>query len=40
MVKCELYLDKTKQKASLVTQWLRIALQCRGHWFDPWSRKT
>ena len=40
IVKCELYLDKTKQKASLVTQWLRIALQCRGHWFDPWSRKT
>ena len=38
-VKCELYLNKTKKMASLVVQWLRIALQCRGHWFDPWSRK-
>ena len=25
---------------SLVAQWLRIACQCRGHEFDPWSRKT
>ena len=25
--------------ASLVVQWLRIALQCKGHWFNPWSRK-
>ena len=40
LVKCELYLNKTKQKASLVVQWLRITLQCRRHWFDPWSRKT
>ena len=22
---------------SLVVQWLRI--QCRGHWFNPWSRR-
>ena len=25
--------------ASLVAQWLRIACQCRGHGFEPWSRK-
>ena len=25
--------------ASLVVQWLRIACQCRGHEFEPWSRK-
>ena len=25
--------------ASLVAQWLRSACQCRGHGFDPWSRK-
>ena len=25
--------------ASLVVQWLRIACQCRGHGFEPWSGK-
>ena len=25
--------------ASLVVQWLRIHLQCRAHWLNPWSRK-
>ena len=25
--------------ASFGVQWLRIACQCRGHQFDPWSRK-
>ena len=25
--------------ASLVVQWQRICLQCRGHRFDPWVRK-
>ena len=25
--------------ASLVVQWLRIRLQCRGHGFEPWSGK-
>ena len=25
--------------ASLVAQWLRIACQCRGHGFEPWSGK-
>ena len=24
---------------SLVAQWLRIACQCRGHGFEPWSGK-
>ena len=24
---------------SLVAQWLRIACQCSGHGFEPWSRK-
>ena len=24
-------------RASLVVQWLRIALWCKGPWFDPWS---
>ena len=23
-----------------MVQWIRIACQCRGHWFDPWPRKT
>ena len=26
-------------RASLVVQWLRICLQCRGHGFEPWSGK-
>ena len=27
-------------RASLVVQGLRIQYQCRGHGFDPWSRRT
>ena len=26
-------------RASLAVQWLRVHHQCRGHGFDPWSRK-
>ena len=26
-------------RISLVVQWLRIYLQCKGHGFDPWSGK-
>ena len=29
----------THVRASLVAQWLRICYQCRGHGFEPWSRK-
>ena len=25
--------------ASLVAQWLRFCQPCRGHGFEPWSRK-
>ena len=31
---------KSGQGASLVVQQLRSTLQCKGHGFDPWSRKT
>ena len=27
-------------RASLVVQGLRIQYQCRGHGYDPWSRRT
>ena len=26
-------------RASLVAQWLRVCLPCRGHGFEPWSGK-
>ena len=26
-------------RTSRVVQWLRICCQCKGHRFDPWSRK-
>ena len=28
---------KRRKGTSLVVQWLRIHLECRGHGFDPWS---
>ena len=31
--------EKLKAGTSLVTQWLRITCQCRGHRFDPRSGK-
>ena len=31
-------LFKKYRRASLVAQWLRIH-QCRGHGFEPWSKK-
>ena len=31
--------SKHRSRDSLVAQWLRIACQCRGHRFDPWSGK-
>ena len=33
----ELY--RHNSKTSLVTQWMRITCQCRGHGFDPWCGK-
>ena len=27
---------KCFRRALLAVQWLEFALQCRGHWFDPW----
>ena len=30
---------KKKKGTSLEVQWLRIACQCRGHGFEPWSGK-
>ena len=30
---------RTYPRSCLVVHWLRVCLQCRGHRFDPWSRK-
>ena len=27
-------------RASLAVQWLRICCQCKGHGFEPWSRRS
>ena len=32
--------NKTKDRASLVAQWLRILLPMQGHGFKPWSGKS
>ena len=37
IIKC--FILKIGGGTSLVVQWLRISCQCRGHRFEPWSRK-
>ena len=51
MIECQVLVNKKYVKiifvrflkvilgTSLAVQWLRIALRCKGHQFDPWPRK-